>query len=246
MPVVSTIPARSVAGRMSARTKVFTDQHPWIGPTVFMLSSLYFLAQIVVGWVWHPPYSVIRNTISDLGNTACGRYDGAYVCSPRHDLMNAAFIVLGVVMAVGSLLLYQEFKERDRREQRAALVGFTCMVISGVGVILVGSFPENTISALHITGAGLAIGVGNLGILVLGLVLPLPEGLRGFMLFFGVTSITALVLFACHRDFGIGAGGMERIAAYPETLWLIRFGLYVSHNHYSAGHRSEPPSSPAS
>ena len=220
---------------MSVRTKSFTDRYPWIGPTVFMLSAFYFVAQIVVGWVWTPPYSVIRNSISDLGNTACGRYGGSYVCSPRHTLMNAAFIFLGLVMAVGSLLIYQEFTERKRREQLTALVGFVCLTLAGFGSILVGLFPENTISVMHITGAALAVGVGNVGILILALGLPLPEGLRNFMLFIGIVSTSALILFACHRDFGIGAGGMERIAAYPQTIWLIRFAIYISANRTRPG-----------
>jgi hypothetical membrane protein len=218
---------------MAAQLKSFSDRHLWIGPTVWMLSSLYFLAQVFVGWVWKPPYSVIHNTISDLGNTACGTYRQSYVCSPRHDVMDATFVLLGIVMATGSLLLYQEFTERARREQRAALAGFTLMALAGVGTMLVGLFPENTISYMHITGAGIAIGGGNLGILILGLVLPLPEGLRGSMVGLSIVSIVALICFASGHYFGIGGGTMERIAAYPETVWLIRFGLYISRNHFA-------------
>jgi hypothetical membrane protein len=145
--------------------------------------------------------------------------------------MDAAFIFLGLVMSVGSLLIYQEFTEKEQRERVAALIGFICMAIAGVGAIFVGAFPENTVHVMHIIGAGLAIGVGSLGILVLGFALPLPEGLRSFMLFFATLSLTAIVLFASSRYFGIGPGGMERIAAYPETVWLIRFGIYISRNH---------------
>jgi hypothetical membrane protein len=209
-----------------------------------MLSALYLLTQIVVAWVWQPPYSVIRNSISDLGNTACGRYGGSEVCSPRHVLMNAAFIFLGIVMSVGSLLIYQEFTERKRSERLAALAGFVCLSLAGLGAILVGLFPENTISFMHVIGAALAIGVGNLGVLILGLGLPLPEGLRNFMLLVGTVSTTALILFACHRDFGIGAGSMERIAAYPQTIWLIRFGIYMSSNHAGKGAPRAGPTSP--
>jgi hypothetical membrane protein len=233
---VTPVSVRSVARRMSVRTKTFTDRYPWLGPTVFMLSALYFAAQIAVGWVWNPPYSLIRNTISDLGNTACGRYGGSYVCSPRHALMNAAFIFLGLVMAVGSLLIYQEFTERKRLERLAALVGFICLTLGGIGSIIVGLFPENTISYMHILGAALAIGVGNIGVLILGVGLSLPEGLRNFMFFIGIVSTSALILFACHRDFGIGTGGMERVAAYPQTFWLIRFGFYMSSNHPARSH----------
>jgi len=34
-----------------------------LGPTLWMASILYFAAQIFVGWIWNPPYSVINNTI---------------------------------------------------------------------------------------------------------------------------------------------------------------------------------------
>jgi hypothetical membrane protein len=210
----------------------FSDRYPWLGPLVFMLASLYFVAQIAVAWVWNPPYSIVDNTISDLGNTACGRYDGVYVCSPRHVLMNVTIVLLGVVMAAGSLLIYHEFSEKTRLERLAAVIGFTLMAIGGVGAALVGIFPENTLHAMHVTGAGIAIIAGNVAIFVLGLaLLDLPEGLRRFMLVFSALSLIALICFGSHKYFGIGAGTMERIAAYPETLWLIVFGLWISRTH---------------
>jgi hypothetical membrane protein len=207
------------------------DDYPFLGPVLFISSALYFYAQIFVAWVFNPshvPYNLVRNTISDLGNTACGPYGSEYVCSPRHLYMDVAFIFLGLVMAAGSMLLYQEFKERGGAEQNAAFIGFLFMGIAGVGSILVGIFPENTNGTMHKTGAALAIGLGNLGIFVLGAGLRgLPEAMRRYMMVFSTTSLTALVLFASHKDFGIGAGTMERIAAYPQTIWLIIFGLYI-------------------
>jgi hypothetical protein len=58
--------------------------------------------------------------------------------------------------------------------------------------------------------------------------------MRRSMLLFSATSLTALVCFAGHRYFGIGAGTMERVAAYPETVWLIAFGIFISRNHQRA------------
>jgi len=220
-----------MARRLAAMASAVSDKYPWLGPLIFVSSSLYFFAQIAVAWVFQPPYSVVHNSISDLGSTSCGPYGGVEVCSPRHVLMNVALIFLGLVMASGSSLLYYEFSERGRAERLAARAGFCCMAIGGAGTALVGVFPENTNHALHVTGAALAIGVGNLGIFVLGAVLRLPESMRRYMLVFSVVSATALVLFASHKDFGIGAGTMERVAAYPETIWLISFGLYVWRFH---------------
>ena len=220
-------------GRFRTRLKSFSDRYPWLGPLVWVSSVVYFAAQIAVGWIWSPPYSAAHNTISDLGNTHCGLYGGSYVCSPRHVLMNGAFIFLGAVMAIGSLLIYQAFLEVPTGERIAAFIGFSLMAVGGLGAVLVGVFPENTFPAAHGIGAGLAIGAGNVGIFVLGLVLRLPEGLRIRMLLLSALSLTAVLLFALHRDFGIGPGTMERIAAYPETVWLIRFGIYISRDHYS-------------
>jgi hypothetical membrane protein len=221
-----------VAAGPRTRLKSFADRHGWLGPAIWMASILYFVDQIFVGWVWHPPYSFIKNTISDLGNTACGQYGGSYVCSPRNLWMNAGFVGLGLVMFTGSFLLHQEFADRERRERLASFFGFSCLGLGGLGVILVGTRPENTVRILHMTGAGLAIGVGNLGILLVALGVRLPARLRGHSILSSLVSLVALLLFACDRYFGLGAGGMERIAAYPETIWMIWFGIYISRDHY--------------
>jgi len=226
-PWTSLVQKEKSRRRRETRTKSFRDKVPWLGPTIWWLSSLYFVAQIVVAWVWIPSYSWLRNTISDLGATSCG----PKLCSPRHDWMNAEFIALGFIMAAGSLLIFQEFAERGPEERLAARIGFSCLALGGVGAVLVGLFPENTVAVMHIIGAGFAIGVGTLGILVLGVVLSLPTGLAWAMRVVAPLALTALVLFAFHVHLGMGAGTMERLAAYPETIWLVIFGIYISRTH---------------
>ena len=236
----------TLRARALDRTKTFNARYDWMGPVIGVLSGWYFLAQIVVGWVFNPPrgsrpggpeYSLVKNTISDLGNTACGRYGGVQVCSPRYVLMDLSFALLGVAMAVGSLLIYREFTYSAlRRERVVALIGFVLLAIAGVGAILVGSFPENANGTLHVAGAGMAIGGANLGILLLGLALvSIPEGFRHFMLASASVSLVAVVCFGMKHHFGLGAGGMERIAAYPEAVWLIMFGTYITRDHYLRG-----------
>lgn len=202
--------------------------HPSLGPAIFTVAALYFVVQIIVAWVFIPSYSLVTNSISDLGETSCRGYGSPAICSPRWWLMNyAGFFVLGLVMIIGSALLYHEFTERAPRERRAAMFGFTLMALGGLGSILVGFFPENENRTMHIVGAFLAIAIGNLAILVLGGVLTLPESMRRSMLMFSSLALAALLCFASHRSFGIGRGTMERVAAYPVTIWLITFGLYV-------------------
>ena len=205
------------------------DAHPSLGPVVFMGAALYFVIQLIVAWVFIPNYSLVSNSISDLGETSCGGYGSPGMCSPRWWLMNyAGFLLLGLIMVIGSALLYHEFTQRAPHERHAAMFGFGLMALAGLGSILVGLFPENENRTMHIIGAFLAIAIGNLAILVLGGALTLPESMRRSMLIFSSLALAALLCFASHKSFGIGRGMMERIAAYPVTIWLIAFGLYIS------------------
>jgi hypothetical membrane protein len=213
------------------------DAYPSLGAAIFTAASLYFLIQVIVAWVFVPSYSLVTNSISDLGETSCGGYGSPAMCSPRWWLMDyVGFLLLGLVMVVGSALLYHEFTERPRRERRAAMVGFSLIAVGGLGSILVAFFPENDNRTMHIIGAALAIGVGNLAILALGAILVLPESMRRSMLLFSSLALVALVCFASHRYFGIGHGTMERVAAYPVTIWLIAFGLYIWRFHPKRSH----------
>jgi hypothetical membrane protein len=154
--------------------------------------------------------------------------------------MNAAFILLGALMILGSLAIYQEFTERTRWQVWTARVGFASQGLAGLGSIIVGLVPEDTNQLGHRIGAGAAIAVGTLGVLLLGLALPLSGRLRRFMLWCSPVSLVAILLFALHELLGFGPGGMERIAAYPEVIWLISFGFYISCSHYAQGSAHRP------
>lgn len=140
--------------------------------------------------------------------------------------MNASFITLGVTMVVGAVLIYQEFKE-----SAGSAIGFGFMAAAGFGTLIVGLVPENSLSGLHFIGALLPFLVGNLGLIILGLALDIPRSLRFYTLLSGVMSLLALAFFTTHNYLGIGIGGMERLTAYPQTMWLIVFGVYISSNH---------------
>jgi hypothetical membrane protein len=206
--------------------KTFTDRYPLIGPVVWVSSVQYFVIQMIAGQTYKTAYSLRFNTISDLGNTMCGTYSGRYVCSPLHNLMNASFIVLGVTMTSGALLIYQEF-----RRDTMTLIGFSFMALAGFGTLIVGLFPENTVTFLHTSGASLPFVLGNTALIILGVSLAIPKLLRCYTLLSGIVALTALVFFYTQHYLGIGIGGMERFVAYPQTLWLIVFGLYISSSH---------------
>jgi hypothetical membrane protein len=133
-------------------------------------------------------------------------------------------------MAIGSLLVYQQFKM-----SLASKVGFSLLVLAGIGTILVGSFPENHIGILHGIGSILGILIGDLGILVLGISLNLPRPIRFYTILTGVIATSAFLMFASHIYLGLGIGGMERVAGHFQTLWLIIFGAHLLKKHLKAG-----------
>lgn len=194
-----------------------------LGPLLWVSSIQYFIVQLVVIAAWTVPHSWKNNFISDLGNTECGIYAGLAVCSPLHLAMNVSFVVFGLTMAVGSLYLLREF-ERTKLSR----IAFVLMMLSGFGTILVGLFPENTIGPLHVIGAFLGLGIGNLSVLLLGISLkPIHPIIRTYTVISALLSLTAFALFALGIHFELGRGGMERLISYPFTLWMIIFGLYL-------------------
>nr|WP_281720479.1 DUF998 domain-containing protein [Nitrosomonas nitrosa] len=208
---------------MHLPTDQFYKQHPYVGPIFWITSLQFFVVQMVVARGWTTGYSIVNNTISDLGITACGAYASRYVCSPWYSWMNASFVFLGFSMLLGSLLLYHQFAHNFGTK-----IGFTLMGIAGFGTVLVGLFPANTAPTMHGIGAFLPFFFGNLGLIFFGLYLSLKPTFRFFTLLSGVFSLVAFLLFAFDIYLGLGVGGMERLVAHPQTFWMIIFGFYVS------------------
>jgi hypothetical membrane protein len=134
--------------------------------------------------------------------------------------------MLGITMAVGSLLIYQEFKESV-----TSLVGFCFMSIAGLGTIVVGLFPENTASSVHLAGAILPFFIGNVALIVLSFGLGIPKPFKIYTFLSGSISLVALIFLTTNHYLGLGVGGIERLTTYPQTTWLIIFGIYISSNH---------------
>lgn len=191
----------------------------------------FFLVQIVVAAAWTTPYSWSRNWISDLGNTDCGQFALSqsapeYVCSPRHDLMNASFVLNGVLFLIGGLALTGLFPAGRLRTW-----GRWLLVVSGVLKILVGLAPENTNAGLHLLGAA-NVPVGAVAILLLSLALRDRPAVRRLGVVVAVISLAAAFLSTAAQasgnvavTLGLGNGGLERVADYPAFAWMIAVAL---------------------
>jgi hypothetical membrane protein len=210
------------------RTANPSDHAVRLGALAWILAAQFFVAQIVVASAWTGPFSLRTRMISDLGNTACGparRPVPAVHCSPRHAVMNASFVIVGITMAGGALLTRRTFRNTWPRRLAVAL-----FVAAGAGVVLVGLYPENENARNHLVGAGVNFVAGNTALMLFGLSLPQSHShpwLRWFSVAAGLGGLIATMLIVLHRDLGLGPGGIERVAAYTTASWQIVAGLVL-------------------
>ncbi|MEV4658898.1 DUF998 domain-containing protein [Micromonospora sp. NPDC049301] len=190
---------------------------------------VFLVASLVTGLRWrHPSYSWATHNISDLGNVHCGIWDSSrprHVCSPWHPLMNAAVLATAVLLAAGLLLTW-------RMLGRGSLVrsAQTLLLLGTAGYALAAAYPADVDENLHVLGAFLIMGLGNLGLLLAGFApgTTLLGRWRRLTLAAGLTALAGTVLFFAQQGVGIGVGGMERVAVLPFPLWACCLGVLLA------------------
>ena len=199
-----------------------------VGGLAWFLTVLYFASQPVVISAWRGSHDLARNTISDLGVTECGRFshldgENVWICSPRHNLMNATFIAVGLLIVMGCLLLMPRW-----HRSRAMTAATWSLVLTGVGAVLIGVAPANENLSLH--GIGVVLQVpGSFAPLLAGIGLSRRDrSLAAFSFVTGAVGTIATVLFLLGVHLGLGVGGMEHLAFDPLIIWLVVVGVIAA------------------
>lgn len=198
---------------------------------VLSFGVVYIVFEFLAAMAWTaPPYDWARNLISDLGFSDCAVIDGSVICSPLHPLMNAGFMIQGTVFVIGSILVTRLMV--PRRGMR--IVVLSLLVTSGIGTFMVGVLHQGLalyaagLNVLHVVAATLAIGAGNIGILLLGVVVLREAEWRGYgiaVVVIAIVGTAAGVLLMARNDLGIGLGFIERVSVYPLNTWTIGTGV---------------------
>ena len=192
---------------------------------VWFCAVQFFISQIIVESRWTTAFSSATNNISDLGNTTCGNYPaitGTFVCSPWYALMNTSFALQGAIIIVGSVLARSIVAPSRKR----SLI-FWLLIVTGVGLIGVGAFPEDVNNLAHVVSAGVQFVTGNLAILIFGVAALRRREARLFgaaSVTLGAAGLAATFMFALRIDLATGLGTVERIAAYTLPIWLMTAG----------------------
>jgi hypothetical membrane protein len=197
-----------------------------VGAACWAMTVAYLLVQPVVAAAWPTSYDLATNSISDLGVTGCGdlqQFDRVvYVCSPWHALMNAVFVMVGLLTAGGAVLTRAVWPRR-----RVTAVGVAFVVLAGVGGIVVGLAPANVNLAAHGAGALLQV-PGAVGPLLLGVAAwSVQTAGRGVLPACGVVGSAASLLYFSQVYLGLGLGGMEHLAFDPLTVWTTVLGVVL-------------------
>jgi hypothetical membrane protein len=193
------------------------------GAIAWILALQWLVGQFIVQAAWTTPYSLATNYVSDLGAVRCGRSDifpPRYVCSPLHDVMNVSFVLYGLLIVVGVVLLRDTWPRR-----RLAIAGLVLLALCGLGKVVVGFAPGDVQPGLHMLGA-LGIPFGDLGILLLGLAIwKTARGWALFSAFLGALGLVSVVLLVANPQLGVGT--VERLADYPPPVWLAAMGTTI-------------------
>ena len=116
---------------------------------------------------------------------------------------------------LGSYFLYRAFRNK---------VFSGLLILSGIGAMGVGIFPEN-FATEHEIFSFVVFFFGGLAAIAAYKIERKP--LNYFSPIIGAFSIVMLVLFLVGNNLGLGVGGMERMVAYPVLLWGVGLGGHM-------------------
>ncbi len=180
-----------------------TNKNGKIAGLLAFVSGVICVLGIIVAEALYPGYSTSENYISDLG------------VGPSALIFNSSLILFGLLIIASAYFVDRAFGLRI----------FTVLVVmAGVGAIGVGLFPED-VPVLHFVFSVIVFTFGGLSAIASYKLQKAPFSHLSVIL--GVTSLMAMVLFGSGNSLGLGVGGMERMIAYPELLWVVGFGGYL-------------------
>ena len=174
-----------------------------VAGVLFFIAATQFILVLIVAEALYPGYSISKNYISDLG------------VGPSAMIFNASIFLLGSLMIIGTYFLQRAFNVK------ILTVLLTLAALGSMGVCI---FTENS-EPMHSVASLIVFLFGGLSAIYSYKLMKLPFSLINVLL--GLMSLSALVLYVVNQYLGLGAGGMERIIAYPILIWTIGFGGFL-------------------
>ena len=184
-----------------------------VGALALLLRPAYVAVELAVAAATTGGYSLLADSVSRLGEAGC---TAAY-CSPRHELMNGAFLGFGVLLAGGAALL--------ARPLGPWVTGL--LVVSGLSSVATGLAPLDADVTLHALAATPLFVAQPVALLLLGERLrdDRPRLARALLATGAVAAVAALGFVL--SDGGPATGALERLALWPVLGGLAAYGWTV-------------------
>jgi hypothetical membrane protein len=202
-----------------------------VGAAAWLVQPAYLLVELAVAAVAltaSAGYSLRDDTISSLGQVTCAPGHGGSavaVCSPAHLWLDAAFILFGLLRALGGILLTHRLARRSART-----VAAVCWVVSGVASAAVGVAPVDALPAVHSLVAAPVFVLQPLAVLATSAALrrsAAPAWLATAGLVVGALTGVVAIAFAARIGSPTWVGGLERLALWPAYPWLGVVGWWA-------------------
>ncbi len=161
-----------------------------------LVQPLTILAQVLAAPHWRGDFSLVHNTISDLGTAR----------SSWHVLVNGSFVVLGAALVVAGALLL--------RHRGAVRAGGALLILAGVGSVLVGIVPVDQNGGLHTLVATPVFLTQPIAVLLVAAGLRRPRRLRLVVGLLGLLAAVGVVAFGLSIATGGPGGLQERLALW--------------------------------
>ncbi|MBJ8339964.1 DUF998 domain-containing protein [Antrihabitans sp. YC3-6] len=188
-----------------------------IGAVAWILIAGYFVAEAVVVAALPKTYNAATSSISSLGEIHCT----GDICSPLPDLMNWAFMVTGILVAVGAFGLKNLLPPGRRSNIVLALLAVTAISCTATGFV-----PIDTDESLHQIVAIPTFIARNAALALL--IRPIYTQWRHFGILTAAACVTGtlgtLAIVVTDLPFGV----VERVALYPFSVWAVVAGVAAS------------------
>lgn len=179
------------------------------GALALLVRPAYIAIELVVAAATTGDYSVVADSVSRLGEVGCS----AAYCSPRHELMNGAFLIFGALLAGGAVLL--------ARSLGPWATGL--LVVSGLSSVATGLAPLDQDATLHAIAAAPLFVAQPIALVLLGARCRNDRpGLAWALLTAGAVTAAAAALFLFSGD-GPTSGALERLALWPVLVAVAGF-----------------------
>jgi Protein of unknown function (DUF998) len=204
-----------------------TSRRRAAGAVLIAGSLIFFLAEAIAAAAWtKPPYSYSYNDISALGVHGPVKLAGQLMYSPLAPVMNVGFVLFGLTLFVGIVML----RGLRARHRWAVIVPAAFLAIGGV---LTGLFPFSPpVPLLHLVGGLLATVGGNILAINVGRLYRLIGVSRTAgraIVVLGIFGLVSLVVYnvVVGTNANPLAGLLERCADYPSLIALILAGASI-------------------